>query len=782
MADQTQRLEIATVKAEVGSNILYLFANAAETAGLIETESGEIKNLKQIIADLQEDAAEKISVATTIFPTAAAGLAATADGGIFLVQSAEADEIYSVWKNEAGAAVNTGKTAMSSQAIEDALTASNEAAQAAEAAADIVTTRTAGFLQPTPETPVTRDDGLPLQVGDRYFNTTDQAEFIYKTDGWVANDSLEAIAGLEDRTDPQKGAAIVGFDETTVHEQLIAARKVANYSAARSYNGPAKVVQVTQSGISGNFSIRPFAAGDIDDGGTVLVSADGQRTLERDRSGPDKVSWFGVKGDGSDETANLQKACNSSFSIEFGKGAYKFSGLTVRQGTRMFGSSRTDTILQVIGSGITIVDGGIKRDSSITDMSITPMAAGLPSAIYTNFSDFFALNGVEISRVNIKGPDTDASGYGLRTPNYYFTKNIHTKNSNKCNIVDVTIVGGYKIEVDPATQAESWGLFTEGTSIGITLSNFNVKCVQTPWEFGDNVEGFWINNSEWVYNRRGVFGNTTVSKPGGWITGLHINCALEGINLNLRNAFYITGTSIFRASFYFPEATWDGIKLRNCQRYSLDNNTMRPDFTGHLGVKKGYNIVGGIGGSLGAGCTSYMTEGVHIEGNTGFKVGSEAYFESCSTNVNIAADCVSVDVRKYGYNSPSRLLNNLSQTTRIVKGGGYESVDSSIRAIAAAGSETFQQGITKRHIRLRLDAGASLYTYNVILSNAGCQEGDDFEVSVRLAATNPTLTITADAAVIQTIAPTSAVVSYYLKFKFTGSVWRCVAACQSLHT
>lgn len=206
MADQTQRLEIATVRAEVGSNIVYRFANDAANEGGIPTDSGNIQNLKQVIVEIQADAAEKISIATTIYQTPAAGLAATADGGIFLVQSSDADTIYTVWKNQAGTAVNTGKTAMSSQAVQDALNASNEAAQAAEDAADVATNRTAGFLQPSAEAPVVRDNGLPLQVGDRYFNTEDQAEYLYKAEGWTANDSLEAISLLEQSISPTPGA------------------------------------------------------------------------------------------------------------------------------------------------------------------------------------------------------------------------------------------------------------------------------------------------------------------------------------------------------------------------------------------------------------------------------------------------------------------------------------------------------------------------------------------------------------------------------------------------
>lgn len=209
MADQTQRLEIATVRAEVGSNIVFRFANDASVAGPIPTESGDIQNLKQVILEIQEDAADKISISTTIYPTVAAGLASSADQAIFLVQSSEEDEIYTVWKNESGAAVNTGKTALSATAIQTALDASNEAAQAAEDAADIATSRTAGFLSPSATAPETRDTGLPLQQGDRYFNTLQQSEYIFTLSGWEANESQQAIQDLNSEISDQPGDSLI---------------------------------------------------------------------------------------------------------------------------------------------------------------------------------------------------------------------------------------------------------------------------------------------------------------------------------------------------------------------------------------------------------------------------------------------------------------------------------------------------------------------------------------------------------------------------------------------
>ena len=329
MADQTQRLEIATVKAEVGSNILFRFANDATETAAIPTDSGSIPNLKQVITEIQEDGAEKISIATTIYQSAAAGLAATADGGIYLVQSADADEIYTVWKNEAGAAVNTGKTAMSSQAIQDALTASNEAAQAAEDAADVATNRTAGFLQPAADEPTIRDDGLPLQVGDRYFNTEAQTEYIYNSEGWRANESQKAISALKedlsDADDPEKGAALTGFDGGTVADALIGARVFASYAALRAYRGIATFSRITRFGHSGEFWRDDTDTASAEVEGITIIDALGRR-WKRDFQGVIHASWFQYTGAEIGAAVNAACAYASSLlgggSVSVGGGAF----------------------------------------------------------------------------------------------------------------------------------------------------------------------------------------------------------------------------------------------------------------------------------------------------------------------------------------------------------------------------------------------------------------------------------------------------------------------------
>ncbi|WP_338724874.1 hypothetical protein [Pseudomonas juntendi] len=357
MADQTQRLEIATVRAEVGSNILFRFANDAANADSIPTQSGDIQNLKQVVLEIQQDAAEKISISTTIYPSVAAGLAATADQGIFLVQSNDADEIYTVWQNQGGTAVNTGKTALSATAIQTALDASNEAARAAENAADVAITRTARYLAPSATPPVLRDDGLPLEIGDIWFNTVDQTEYRYTNDGWQANDSLVAIAELSDsihnQVDQDQGASQLGFDGGTIGDILEHSQVVYDYPELRSYAGRAKKIYVTKAGIEGPFRSRGKVTGFIDTNGTYIIANDGT-VWERVYSGPVSVLWFDCPLDGI-------TSCDAAFAswaatLKTGSGLippikYNLSSLKLN----LVGHSPVIGGLEIDASGATIV-------------------------------------------------------------------------------------------------------------------------------------------------------------------------------------------------------------------------------------------------------------------------------------------------------------------------------------------------------------------------------------------------------------------------------------------
>lgn len=224
MADQPARLEAATIKAEIGSGIVYRFSNDGATEDDIPTLSGEIPNLKKVILRIQNDGAEKISFATKIFISTAAGIAGTSNQEIFLVQSNDPGEIYEVWQNVSGTAVDTGKRSISASAVIEATEAATAAAASAQESADAATIRVARFLEPSATPPTQRDDGQPLELGDRYLNTADQIEYIYKSTGWVAN-NLDAQTLAQKDGASRIGAELSDGTATTVQGAINSLRQ-----------------------------------------------------------------------------------------------------------------------------------------------------------------------------------------------------------------------------------------------------------------------------------------------------------------------------------------------------------------------------------------------------------------------------------------------------------------------------------------------------------------------------------------------------------------------------
>lgn len=419
MADQTQRLEIATVRAEVGSNIVFRFANDAANADSIPTQSGDIQNLKQVVLEIQQDAAEKISISTSIYPTVAAGLAATPDQGIFLVQSNDADEIYTVWQNQGGTAVNTGKTALSATAIQTALDASNEAAKAAEDAADTAIERTAGFLSPSAIPPTVRDNGLPLQVGDRYINTEDQTEYIYKSTGWQANDSSVALEAYKEDLSRQAGSGggeEIGFDGGTVADILSFAKPFEDYAAIRTYSGIATAGRVLARKLAGDFRVDDSSLA-VDNGVTVLVDSIGRRWV-RQFSGPIDVRWAGAIGGTTtdDNYQAIQKCCDIASAA--GGGAVMLAEMFRKADTSVSIKPGNNVMLFGLGEGTGIFhddrpDNPVRQD--VIDLSLTTgvtlkdfRVVGTVKAYPTETNQKNAIVGTNVRNVRIENVTLDS--------------------------------------------------------------------------------------------------------------------------------------------------------------------------------------------------------------------------------------------------------------------------------------------------------------------------------------------------------------------------------------
>jgi hypothetical protein len=524
MADQTQRLEIATVRAEVGSNILFRFANDAVAAGTIPTDSGNIQNLKQVILEIQSDAAEKISIATTIYQTPAAGLAATADGGIFLVQSADANTIYTVWQNQAGAAVNTGKTAMSSQAIEDALTASNEAAQAAEDAADVATSRTAGFLQPAAVPPVTRDDGLPLHEGDRYFNTEDQAEYLYKAEGWTANDSLAAVAEINARftLDP----------------------------------APGKTPQADSNGLI----IEDWLPA------TIARQSDLQALIDSIKSLSVNVLDYGVVPGGTLTTPHLQPLIDEVSNtggglIYFPRGNFNITGSKFPGNVFPVGAGESATLLSYAGEpGATGIEFTYKATSynlgGAAHLTLYNTGSFAASAIKTaaNIEAFNKSQRWAFQNIAVRG----AAGCA---------DNIVIGDCASANIATLFIQGFYVAQNADAGQVQDNGILLKGLRgvVNVNVEAYKMRGLRSGLRVSDYAEGFSIHDGEIVGSWEGIICDSNPSKPGGFIYGNHLNCAYRGIRMERRRHISIGTNQFYRdSSFAAHGLGYGAIEASSC--------------------------------------------------------------------------------------------------------------------------------------------------------------------------------------------------------------------------
>lgn len=110
------------------------------------------------------------------------------------------------------------------------------------------------------------------------------------------------------------GSALVGRPTGTV-EDAISAVNLATYVALRAYAGPNKSAYVTgylvtgaPSGMAGLFTVDDSDTTSVDNGGTIIVAANGKR-WKRIFSDAISVKWFGAIGDGvTDDAAAIQAA------------------------------------------------------------------------------------------------------------------------------------------------------------------------------------------------------------------------------------------------------------------------------------------------------------------------------------------------------------------------------------------------------------------------------------------------------------------------------------------
>lgn len=232
--------------------------------------------------------------------------------------------------------------------------------------------------------------------------------------------------------DPAKGAALVGYDGEALTTLLNKSKKLADYAALRNYKGNADVIRVTQSGISGWFTKRAKQEGDVDNGGTRIVSTVGNFTYERDWSFMEAdASWFGVVAGNKDNTVPLQLALSSGIKgIKLSTGTTRITDTISYKtnGQYLFGGGQSVTVLVVeTGTKDGIVIDGF-AGCRLLDMKITGSGNTDGVLVGVRNSQLFrgmglrlenGWNGIEFNKVNnckmSMGVIADLRGnYGVR--------------------------------------------------------------------------------------------------------------------------------------------------------------------------------------------------------------------------------------------------------------------------------------------------------------------------------------------------------------------------------
>lgn len=156
-----------------------------------------------------KDTADALRAASLVIGNSGSEAAAQVALAKGYAEAAEEDKDDAALSATNAAASESTAVAASTTAVSSATSATNSATLATTAAVSM-----GRFLTPKATLPTTRDDGSPLQVGDKVLNTTNGVEYVYKATGWVANNiDTQQLAS-------STGSSLVGHNTETVATAL----------------------------------------------------------------------------------------------------------------------------------------------------------------------------------------------------------------------------------------------------------------------------------------------------------------------------------------------------------------------------------------------------------------------------------------------------------------------------------------------------------------------------------------------------------------------------------
>ena len=327
------------------------------------------------------------------------------------------------------------------------------------------------------------------------------------------------------------GSSLVGYDSGTVQDVLDGAVSKTDYVELRAYTGRAKRVYVTgllvtakPAGIAGVFQYDPTDTTSADNGGTIIVLADGRR-FKRDFDGDFHAGWFEVDGKNqTDNTAKITKAIAATTyggNLVFHPGTFLHTGIQINKSINIIGSGRYATKLKNTSTGDSVtfspnVERGSFRDIAVFGDGESPYGA----LAYSGKGFVFADNAViwTFERVWMRGHGDHffyADGSG---------------DVNNINIIDCQLEWGKKSAIhfiQNSTANQINAINVEKCNI----SGFEINGIEV-WGQSINIK----NNSIQACKNRGIVADGLISAAG--LSSLRV-INIEGNYFELCNNGYI---------------------------------------------------------------------------------------------------------------------------------------------------------------------------------------------------------------------------------------------------
>lgn len=666
-----------------------------------------------------------------------------------------------------------------------ALTEISEKADLATATAEATESRTARYLAPAAVAPGQRDDGLPLQTGDIYFNTADQTEYRYENGGWRSNDSTKAVELINERfsVDPAAGKTPVADGDGRLGSGWIPVSlllSLSGYDDLRSYTGDASSIQLTSNGVDGLFALSDSG---LDNGGTTIVDANG-RAWNRVYSGEINVRWFGAKLDGvTDDTMAVNAAtafCSANGGgtvlVPTGNCRIGSGGIKVKSNVLIKGCGSDNTFLQVTGS---------------------------PSTVCVDFSLFaadFNYGGVEnltirnsgLCLAGIKTPSEDA-GFA-RAQRWYFDR-IHFRGSDMLTFIEIgdcvqatltnsQIRAGYKATQVDTGQNQTTGVRLTGVrgNVGCRADGLMIIGTRVGFHATGSAEGYFFQNTEVVGSWIGALVDSDPSKPGGFIDSIHFNCSYRCVDLQRRRAANVGNIQCYREYTYFKHGLgWSGVSIDDSAQINIGTIMVRigpsfPDIADIAALRCVAARKVSVGQIL---STEPSTMGLALKStdSVGISIGAivaeniPTWAEILGTSSNIEIGSV-IDI---GTQSTKPLIFGAGTSRQNVRAPIPTGVRNYAETTYASASEVnLSPRVNPPASRINLNLGPGAYVVNVNLQGTHAVNGDDFSFRLNVAANSIATINFIDAATgvnRRQVTSTASAQVRILKFLYNGGGW-----------